>query len=225
VTQHMEQARDSDARRRERRIAWMSRVGATLIRILGSTWRIRTVNESAYTAAHSRGRSVVLVLWHGTMLPLLYHHRGRRIAILISEHADGEIIARVAARLRLSLVRGSTSRGAARALVALGRSLESGYDVAITPDGPRGPSRSVAPGALVVAHRTGAPIVPLTVAVDRAWQLRTWDRFTIPKPFARITIAYGDPALVGGDSAREAAGEAAWLAGLMDDAERAATTS
>jgi lysophospholipid acyltransferase (LPLAT)-like uncharacterized protein len=156
------------------------------------------------------------------MLPLLYHHRGRDIAILISEHSDGEIIARIAARLGLGLVRGSTSRGAARSLVLLGRRLESGTDVAITPDGPRGPARSVAPGALVTAQRSGVHIVPLTISVDRAWQLSTWDRFVIPKPFARVVIGYGTPALVPAASPREAAEGGGWLAEQMNDAERIA---
>jgi lysophospholipid acyltransferase (LPLAT)-like uncharacterized protein len=213
--------RDIDARA-ERRVRRLSAIGAFVVRCLGLTWRIRVINGAAYAAEHAKGRSVVLVLWHGTMLPLLYHHRGRRIAILISEHTDGEIIARVAERLGLSLVRGSSSRGAARALVALGRALDSGSDVAITPDGPRGPARSVAPGALIAAQRSGAPIVPLVVSAKRAWRLKTWDTFMIPKPFSRVTIAYGTPTPVAGESARSAAEDTAMLSVLMDDAQRTA---
>jgi hypothetical protein len=203
----------------------LSLLGAALVRVLGATWRIRLVNEGPYRAEVNRGRSVVLVLWHGTMLPLLYHHRARHIAILISEHGDGEIIARVAERLGLSLVRGSSSRGGARALVALGQMLDAGYDVAMTPDGPRGPAQSIAPGALVASHRTDAPVVALAIAVSRAWRLSTWDRFIIPKPFARITIAYGTPSRVVADSPREAGNATDWLRAQMDDAERAARST
>jgi lysophospholipid acyltransferase (LPLAT)-like uncharacterized protein len=204
------------------KLRWVPPLGSALLRVFGWTWRIRTVNADGYLAGHNKGRAVVLALWHGSMLPLLYHHRRRRIAILISEHKDGEIIARIATRFGLALVRGSSSRGAARALVALSDTLESGYDVAVTPDGPRGPARSIAPGALVAAHRAGAPIVPLVVEVSSAWRLSTWDAFLIPKPFARITIAYGDPAHVPAESSRDAADKTDWLRDRMDDAERLA---
>ncbi len=200
----------------------IARLGAMLIRVLGVTWRYTTVNEPAYRSEVTRGRSVVLVLWHGTMLPLLYFHRGRRIAILISEHGDGEIIARVAERFGLSLVRGSTSRGGARALVGARPKVAVGircrHDTRWPPQAARCRSR---PSALVAAYRNDAPVVPLTVTVNRAWRLRTWDQFLIPKPFARITIAYGNPTLVIANSPRQAASDPEGLRAQMDEAERA----
>jgi lysophospholipid acyltransferase (LPLAT)-like uncharacterized protein len=105
-------------------------------------------------------------------------------------------------------VRGSTSRGAARALLGACREIESGHDLAITVDGPRGPAGSVAPRALIISQRTSAPLVPTATSVSSAWRLRSWDRFMIPKPFARVVVTYGEPILIEAESARDAAGDA-----------------
>lgn len=165
---------------------------------------------------------MIMVLWHGELLPLLWHHRGEGVTVLISEHGDGELVARVAESLGFRTVRGSTTRGAGRALLGMTSVVQAGGDAAITPDGPRGPSQSFAPGALIVAQRTGAPVVPIRVAVRRAWRLRSWDAFMIPKPFARITVAYGTPVEVRASSPREAAGQAERFARLMEETEEAA---
>ena len=193
----------SDASR-ERRVAWLSRLGLWALRVLGTTWRVRFVNLELLHTQHARGRSVILTLWHGQLLPLLWTHRGRKLSVMISEHSDGEIIARVATALGLRPVRGSTTRGAARALLTAAREVDAGYDLAITPDGPRGPAHSVAPGALVIAQRTGAPLVPLAAWASSAWHLKSWDRFMIPKPFARVHVVYGAPITIDSDSGRKA---------------------
>jgi len=188
--------------------------------MIARTWRFRAVNADGYAAERAAGRSVVLVLWHGEMLPLLYYHRNREIAVLVSEHGDGEIIARILRDFGFRLIRGSTSRGAARALIAVDRELREGFDVGITPDGPRGPRHSVAPGALLAAHRAGAKLMPLAARASAFWQLGTWDRFIIPKPFARITVAYGDPTPVVADSSRAAGEMTDLLSSVMDDVHR-----
>ena len=198
-----------------RKVRWSSRFGAAFIQAIARTWRFRSVNEDGYRAERSAGRPVVLALWHGEMLPLLFYHRNQQIAVLVSEHGDGEIIARILSAFGFRLVRGSSSRGAARALIAVDRELEAGFDVGITPDGPRGPRHSVAPGALLAAHRAGVRIVPLAASASAFWQLGSWDRFMIPKPFARVTIAYGDPLLVEGTSSREAGEKTELLANAM----------
>jgi hypothetical protein len=190
--------------REERRISRIVRAGGWLVRLLGSTWRYRTVNAEAFEQFRRRNEPVVFSIWHGQMLPLLHHHQGQGISVLISEHGDGEIIARIAERLGYRTVRGSTSRGAARALLGLVRELEDGHDLAITPDGPRGPAKSYAPGPLIVAQRSGRPIVPALVSASASWHLKSWDSFLIPKPFARVTVAYGDPIYIRAEDAREA---------------------
>jgi lysophospholipid acyltransferase (LPLAT)-like uncharacterized protein len=202
------------------KVAWSSRLGFAFIRAIARTWRFRAVNADGYAAERAAGRAVVMVLWHGEMLPLLYYHRHREIAVLVSEHGDGEIIARILRAFGFRLIRGSTSRGAARALIAVDRELREGFDVGITPDGPRGPRHSVAPGALLAAHRAGAKLMPLAARASAFWQLGTWDRFIIPKPFARITVAYGDPTPVVADSSRAAGEMTDLLSSVMDDVHR-----
>ncbi len=203
-----------------RRTIWLVRVGALLIRLLGASWRVRRINGERFDAALTSGAPVVFTLWHGQMLPLLYQHRHQAVFVLISEHSDGEIIARIAERLGFRTIRGSTSRGASRALIALARILRAGHAVAITPDGPRGPARSFAAGALAAAQRAGAMIMPVGVGASSAWHLKSWDRFMVPKPFSRVTLAYGEATLVSGASPRAAMYEAPRFQELMAAVER-----
>jgi lysophospholipid acyltransferase (LPLAT)-like uncharacterized protein len=191
--------------KRERRIARTAGIGVWILRVLGMTWRVRVRDGDNLRRVRQPGRPIIFALWHGQLLPLLFHHRNEGISILISEHGDGEIIARIAKRLGCRTVRGSTSRGAARALLGLVRELEEGHDLAITPDGPRGPARSVAPGTLVVAQRSGAPIVPIVADASWGWRLKSWDSFLIPGPFARVTVVYGEPIYIQAADARSAA--------------------
>lgn len=188
-----------------RRARWLSLVGTWIIRMIGVTWRVRMIDAGPVDRVRHDGQPVALLLWHGQLLPLLYIMRFQSIACLISTHKDGELIAQVAKRLGCKLVRGSSSRGADRALLGLVRALKDGYTIAVTPDGPRGPYRSFAAGALVAAHRAEAPVVAFGVHATRAWYLKSWDQFMIPKPFARVTIVFDVPMQVPGASSREAA--------------------
>ena len=154
----------------------------------------------------------------------MWRHRNEGAAVLVSEHRDGELIARILESMGYATIRGSTSRGAGRALIGLVRTLRQGGDAAVTPDGPRGPRHKFAPGAVVAAHRSGAPIVPAVAHVDRFWQLKTWDAFIIPKPFARVTVCYGAPVYVTADNPRDAANEAPMLEQAMREAARKAST-
>ena len=197
-------------------------LGTWLIRALATTWRIRVVGAEPVDALRRARRPLAFAFWHGQMLPLVVRHRGEGVAILVSSHRDGEIIARIIHRFGFRTIRGSSSRGAGRALLGLVRELEAGREVAVTPDGPRGPARRFAAGALAAAQRSGAPIVPVGAHASRAWRLRSWDRFMIPKPFARITVAYGPPTPVAAGTAREATGQAAVFEALLSEAEAAA---
>ena len=209
----------AESRRRE---AMLAHAGVWTIHALAATWRFRVVHDEELRALRSARKPVIFAHWHGQLLPLLYHHRGEAITVLISEHADGEIIAQAAARLGYRTVRGSTSRGAARALLGLVRAVRGGSDLAITPDGPRGPARTVAPGTLIVAQRSGAPIVPVAIAVSSAWRLRSWDSFIVPKPFARITVSYGKAIYIEQPDVREALAESGRVASGLAEAERSA---
>jgi lysophospholipid acyltransferase (LPLAT)-like uncharacterized protein len=200
----------------EGRLRWTVRLGAAVIRALASTWRFRVVNLPAVGDARQQGKRLLYTLWHGELLPLLWFHRGMGVAVVISEHRDGEIIARIAETLGYATIRGSSSRGASRALIGLMRELENGRDVAVTPDGPRGPAHVFAPGAAIAAQRTGALVLPTRAFASRAWRLKSWDRFLVPKPFARIDVVYGTPTTVEADSPREAAEQSPRLQRLMD---------
>lgn len=202
-----------------RQLAWPSRLaialGPSLLRALHATWRITRVNDAPWRAMQSEARPFVFSLWHGELLPLVVEHRDQGVRILVSEHGDGEVIAQIARRLGLATIRGSSSRGAARALLAMCDALRGGANVAVTPDGPRGPAHSYASGALVAAQRADVPIVAIGVCATRAWRLRSWDAFLIPKPFSAVTIAYSDPVYVDAPDARAAAEQTARFEDLM----------
>jgi lysophospholipid acyltransferase (LPLAT)-like uncharacterized protein len=203
-------------------LSWQSRamlfLGKGFLRALARTWRIRVVNGGYLMDLRRAERPFIFAGWHGQLLPLLWHHRERGVLILISEHRDGEMVARAAESLGYGLIRGSTTRGADRALISLVRELKAGHEVAITPDGPRGPAETFAPGALVAAQRSDSFILPVAASADRAWRLRSWDRFMIPKPFARVTIAYTTPTKVSATTSRAAADEGPRFERLLNEA-------
>jgi hypothetical protein len=177
------------------------------LRLLATSWRIRTVDEERWRPLYQARRPHVFLLWHEVLLPLLWQHRGQSIAIVVSEARDGQYLADFAASLGYRAVRGSSTRGAARALLGAVRELEGGNAVAFTPDGPRGPRREMKPGVVAAAQRGRGTIVPLHAEADRAWRLDSWDRFMIPKFGAKVRIVYGRPFEV-------AAGEDGLAAGL-----------
>lgn len=207
------------------KLDWKTRaaivVGGFLIRMLARTWRIRAVGRESFDANRAAGKGAIFTFWHGQMLPLVAEHR-RPTTVLISDHKDGEIITQIVSGFGCRAVRGSSSKGAARALLQLSRTLNEGNDIAITPDGPRGPRHSFAPGAVVLSQRTGSPIVLLASYASHVWRLNTWDGFEIPKPFARVTVAYGEPFVVSAEGVREAATDVdAVAAALVKLGERA----
>ena len=163
------------------------------LRALAASWRIRTVNEDRWRPLYQARRPHVFLLWHEALLPLLWHHRRQSIAIVVSEAREGQYLADFAAGLGYRAVRGSSTRGGARALLGAVRELEAGYAVAFTPDGPLGPRRAMKPGVVAAAQRGRGIIVPLHAEADRAWRLHSWDRFMIPKPAARVRVLYGRP--------------------------------
>jgi lysophospholipid acyltransferase (LPLAT)-like uncharacterized protein len=221
VADDVRDAVSKEARQRERRIARIAGFGVWLIRALGWTWRIRVSHDDDVRRITATAPAIYS-LWHGHLLPLLYHHRDQGVVILISEHADGEIIARIATSLGYKTVRGSTSRSAARALLGLARAVSDGSTLAITPDGPRGPAKSFAPGVAIVAQRTQAPVIAASASARWAWRLETWDRFLIPLPFAKVRVAYSEAVRVEASHAREAAEDVEALRAAMNLADQRA---
>jgi lysophospholipid acyltransferase (LPLAT)-like uncharacterized protein len=197
------------------RVALISTLGGFVLRLLGWTWRVRREGGAAFDDMLARKEPFIVVFWHGEIVPVTWIHRRLGIAPLISRHADGEIIARIVEGLGYRTVRGSTSRGGVRALLETAQRVNEGITVGFTPDGPRGPRHVFAPGALIVAQRTGRPIVALGATASRAWRLRSWDRHLVPKPFATVTIRYSEPQFVTADQARDATREQSRFEALL----------
>ncbi|HEX6433820.1 MAG TPA: lysophospholipid acyltransferase family protein [Gemmatimonadales bacterium] len=168
-------------------------VGSPVLRALASTWRISLQDEDRWRTLYDARQPHVFLLWHEVLLPLLWQHRHQGIAIVVSEAREGRYLADFAVRLGYRSLYGSSTRGGTRALLGAVRELRAGRPVAFTPDGPRGPRRELKPGVVAAAQRGGAVILPLHAEADRAWRLHSWDRFMIPKPFARVQISYGHP--------------------------------
>jgi len=124
------------------------------------------------------------------MQPFLYKklRKNPNIYAMISEHFDGEIIARLISYFSYNSLRGSSRRGGAKALLLAMRYFRAGSDIVLTPDGPKGPRYSVADGVIAIARKNRAKIVTFNYKPDRYWQLNSWDRFVIPKPFSKITF-------------------------------------
>jgi len=167
--------------------------GAGFLVGLGLTWRIRRVRVYERQAALARGERCIYALWHARLLALTFTHRGRDVAVLISQHRDGELIARIVQRLGYAAARGSSTRGGDEGMREMLRMAEERHLLAITPDGPRGPAGRVKPGLVYLASRTGFPIIPVAASASRSWVLDSWDRFRIPWPLATIVEAYGPP--------------------------------
>lgn len=139
------------------------------------------------------GNNVIYAFWHSVMLLPGYLHKNLGIQALVSQHRDGDYVSGALSVLGFGTVRGSTTRGGARAVVSLAKSAAKGHSIIITPDGPRGPKHIAQPGIIYLARKTSFPIIPIAVKVSKYWQLPSWDRFVIPKPFASVTLTYGKP--------------------------------
>ena len=175
------------------KVAVISALVTPLVGLLGRSLDWQVEGEQHYQAILQSGRQPILCLWHGRILPGIYHFRHRGFVVITSQNFDGEWIARVIERYGYGTARGSTSRGGARALGQLRRDLGAGRPVAFTVDGPRGPAGVAQPGAVWLAGATGQPILPFHVEAERHWMLSSWDRTQIPKPFSRTALVIGAP--------------------------------
>lgn len=185
-------------------------LAAFLIKAWISTVRLR-IRMADWTTDpdHSRCRGPCLhAFWHEGILALTSTTYRNPVYVLISQHADGELIAQVIRYLNLRTVRGSTTRGGAQAVVELLERSRWSH-LAITPDGPKGPRRQVQRGVVFLASRSGLPVVPYGLAFSRAWRMRSWDRFAVPLPFSTIYGVTAPSVLVPPELDR--AGQDAWL--------------
>jgi lysophospholipid acyltransferase (LPLAT)-like uncharacterized protein len=160
-------------------------IGSLLIRLLYNT------NKKIFHVPESLTKEpIIFACWHGEllMLPYLYsyYRKTPHAKVLISNHFDGELISRTIKYFGLGTLAGSTTRNAARVLIQSIKTLKDGYDIGITPDGPKGPRHEVSDGIIVMAQKANAKIVLVEIKPTKLWQLNSWDKFVIPKPFGII---------------------------------------
>lgn len=170
-----------------------------LIRSLFASLKIDYIGRDQLDALHAEGQGYILAIWHCNVLLSPIIHRGLGIMVMVSMSRDGDIISGVVERMGNIPVRGSSSREGRRALSQMIRSLEAGGSAAITPDGPLGPYMKLKSGVVAMAQSAGVPIIPCHYEVDRCWQMSSWDRQVVPKPFANLTVRYGTPMTVAPD--------------------------
>lgn len=177
-----------------RKAQLLSFLGSGLMRLLMATLRFRIVDEVGVLPGRP-DQPMIWVFWHNRLfvMPYVFNRFLPRAngAALTSASKDGEILAAFLRRFGLLVVRGSSSRGGARALIEMRRIVATGSAMAITPDGPRGPCYELSPGVVRLAQISGAPVLPVHVRYERCWQLKSWDRFMIPKPFSRVEVRFG----------------------------------
>ncbi len=178
--------------------------GWFLITLLTRTLRITQINFDVFSKCEAEGKATIAAMWHGEQF-LVYHlHRKMKIAVMSSLSADGEIQTGILKRFGYEVVRGSSSRGGARALVEMVRKIRQGYGAFFAVDGPRGPIHEVKPGIVYLAEKTGGAIIPVSARAEHFTVLKkSWDRYMLPMPFSRAVIIYGDPIFVSGDIDRE----------------------
>lgn len=184
---------------------------AHLLRMLGRTLRVTVTEEIPFSLAPNSG-TVIWCLWHNRLISCMELYRRFRLeenpdsklAALVSASKDGAALARALANFKVHAVRGSSSRRGGQALKEMTSCLRRGYDIAITPDGPRGPKYQIHPGIITLARLSGRPIIPVGVHFHRKATLRSWDSFQVPLPFSRVDVRLEPPILIPRDLDPEA---------------------
>jgi lysophospholipid acyltransferase (LPLAT)-like uncharacterized protein len=167
--------------------------GATILKTLFLTLRLRIEDRSG-VLKEDAGSPVIVCFWHNRILGItfafdrIYPKKRAGVTVLTSPSKDGEILAQLVGAFGMKAVRGSSSRRGSRALLELVKLIRSGRDIAITPDGPRGPRYSLGPGIILLAQTTGARIVPAHASFSRCVRMKTWDGFIIPLPFSKVSV-------------------------------------
>lgn len=179
---------------------WLVALGFRVLRLWARTLRYELDDRSNFRAAPNDLR-VIFAVWHNRLFLFPYAMRrflpDRRGAGLISNSRDGMLVSELVTRYGFEVVRGSSSRKGASAMLQLAEVMAGGRDVTITPDGPRGPVYEVSPGIIFLAQKTGAPVVPWSMEFSSCWRLKNWDGFIVPRPFSRVRIIIGPPHRVG----------------------------
>ncbi len=182
---------------------WLLRLfGRPVVGALSRSWKIEFLGRENFENTVERGNCIVC-MWHGRMMLGIRRFGTGAYHILVSPSRDGDLSRIILESFGFPVIRGSSSRGGAKALRQMLGVLGERGVVVITPDGPRGPRHSMNPGVAWMASETGLPIVPLGMVADRAWHMNSWDRFTIPKFGARVVFHFGEPIAIAHDASEE----------------------
>jgi lysophospholipid acyltransferase (LPLAT)-like uncharacterized protein len=173
-------------------------LAAFAMKLWSLTLRYEVNGNRGVSAPTIASAPVIFALWHNrifTMPPIWRKTggKGRKSVVLTSASKDGTTLATAMSMFGLGAIRGSSSRRAVSALIGMKKALREGFDVCVTPDGPRGPRYTVQPGIIKIAQSTGAEIIPIHIHYSSAWRLNSWDRFVIPKPFSRVSVIFDKP--------------------------------
>ncbi len=176
------------------RTRWLIALGVYLLKIWARTLRYE-VDDRAGVVGQPVKENYIGALWHNRLLLIGFVLRKfvplRRNTLLVSASRDGALLVGLMQRFGFDVVRGSSSRLGASAVLQLANVLVSGSDVGITPDGPRGPVYELGPGTIFLAQKTGAGVVPVQMEYSSCWRLKTWDRFILPRPFSKVRVIFG----------------------------------
>jgi len=173
------------------------------VRLLRASMRVEYRNREVLDRLRESHGQYILAFWHSRLLLMRFVYFDDKLATLSSTHRDSEMLGRVLTRLGVTRALGSSTRGSVSALRQLLRLVRDGYDLALTPDGPKGPRRRVKPGVIATAAHTGKPVVPVAFAASRGRRVGSWDRTLLPYPFSRGIYLYGEPMIVPRDVSRE----------------------
>ena len=174
-----------------------------VIRILGWTMRFEVVNPHIQKSFVEKSIPFIGAFWHDRILMMPLEYRGKKLGFLVSPHRDGLIIGKALKRFGLVPIFGSSSRDGSSALKEMVRAIQNGSDMAIVPDGPRGPRHRLQFGVIELARRTGNPILPLSFSASKKKIFKTWDRFLLPYPFSKGVFVWGEPIYVDRDGDRD----------------------
>jgi hypothetical protein len=173
----------------------------SLIRLIGPTLRVEFVGKRNAVNRRETGQASIGAFWHRCIFPTVWHYRNHGIVVMITMNFDGLWASRVVEKLGYRVAQGSSSRGGMDALNAMAREAEAGWDVAFTPDGPRGPRYVAKPGAVMLARRTGKPVTVFHMGLSSAYAFeKSWDRFRLPFPFSRAVLVMAPPIYVSKDA-------------------------
>lgn len=166
------------------------------IKFLGTTIKFEVQGDEHLSAITSAGKIPIYTFWHDRIFLSTYYWRNRGIIVMTSKSFDGEYIARFIQRFGFGSIRGSSSRGGVRALVDMIKSMRTGHPMAFTVDGPRGPRYVAKSGPLLLAKKTGNPILPFIIEPKKYWTVNSWDKLQIPRPFTKAKLIFGEPLYV-----------------------------